>query len=374
MNPVQDFGPYELLRKLTETPGVSGREERIRELILAETEGLWDETRVDNLGNLICLKRATPPAGKRTKTPQQRPQRVMLACHMDEIGFYVRYIDENGYLRVHNAGGFDTRNLFSRRVMVHGKQDLIGVMNPGTKPIHVASEEEKKKIPEIREFAIDLFRTKAQVEKLVEVGDPITMLQTTEMMGDAICGKAMDNRVALWVAINAIRKAYGVGQPGEKPSKKTPKATGSPYDIYFVACAQEEVGLRGATTAAFGIDPDIGIAIDVTLACDTPGVSKDDAITEFGKGVAIKWMDSSSISHRGLFDEFVALAKKHKIPFQREILARGGTDAGAVQRTRAGTKAITLSVPTRYVHTIVEAIHKKDALGAVDLLAAWLAG
>jgi tetrahedral aminopeptidase len=374
MNQEQDFGPFELLRKLTEAPGVSGREERIRDLILAETAGLWDETRVDNLGNLICFKRATPPAGKRAKTPPDRPQRVMLACHMDEIGFYVRYIDDGGFLRVHNAGGFDTRNLFARRVLVHGKQDLIGVMNPGAKPIHVASEEEKKKIPEVREFTIDLFRSKAQVEKLVEIGDPITMLQTTELIGDGICGKAMDNRVALWVAINAIRKAYGVDMPGAKPAKKAPKAAGSPYDIYFVACAQEEVGLRGATTAAYGIDPDIGIAIDVTLACDTPGVSKDDAITEFGKGVAIKWMDSSSISHRGLFDEFIALAKKNKIPFQREILARGGTDAGAVQRTRAGTKAITLSVPTRYVHTIVEAIHKKDALGAVDLLAAWLAG
>ena len=373
----QDFGPFELLRKLTEAPGVSGREERIRELILAETEGLWDETRVDHLGNLICYKRATPPSGKRAKAPAERPQRVMLACHMDEIGFYVRYIDDSGYLRVHNAGGFDTRNLFARRVLVQGKEDLIGVMNPGTKPVHVASEEEKKKIPEIRDFTIDLFRPKVQVEKLVEIGDPITMLQKTELLGDAVCGKAMDNRVALWVAINAIRKTYGLELPGTKPAKKsakTAKTVGSPYDIYFVACAQEEVGLRGATTAAYGIDPDVGIAIDVTLCCDTPGVGKDDAITEFGKGVAIKWMDSSSISHRGLFDEFVALAKKHKIPFQREILPRGGTDAGAVQRARAGTKAITLSVPTRYVHTIVEAIHKKDALGAVDLLAAWLAG
>lgn len=362
-----DPGPFELLKRLTETPGVPGREERVRELILAETPGLWDETRTDALGNLICLKRATRKASGRARGAGEanRPPRVMLACHMDEIGFYVRYIDENGFLRIQNVGGFDTRNLFARRVVVHGRRDLIGVLNPVGKPVHIASDEEKKKIPEIRELSVDLLLPKKQVDKLVEIGDPVTLLQTTEVIGDGICGKAMDNRIAVWVGINAVRQAHGQGtRKGRGP--------GCPYDVYFVACTQEEVGLRGATTAAFGVDPDIGVCIDTTLACDTPGIGKDESVTEFGKGVAVKVMDSASISHRGLFDEFIALARKHKIPHQREILPRGGTDAGALQRTRAGTKTITLSVPTRYIHTVTESIHRQDALAAVDLLAAWL--
>jgi tetrahedral aminopeptidase len=381
-----DFGEFELLRKLTEAPGVSGREERVRELILAETAGMWDETRTDAMGSLICLKKADPKlaaaaakkraGGAKAKgdgapqeaktaavaltppTPDGRPLRVMLACHMDEIGFYVRFIDADGRLRVQNAGGFDTRNLFARKVLVQGREDLVGVLNPTGKPVHLASEEDKKKIPEIKDFFVDLFLPKRQVEKLVQIGDPVTLLQRTEMTGDAILGKSMDNRVALWVAINAIRKLGGR----------------SPYDVYFVACVQEEVGVRGATTSAYAIDPDIGIAIDVTLCCDTPGIEKDDAVTVFGEGVGIKVMDSLSISHRGLLDDFVRVAKAKKIKYQLEVLPRGGTDAGAVQRPRAGLPAITLSVPTRYIHTVTEAIHRKDAKAAVDLLAAWLGG
>lgn len=365
----QNWGEFEFLKRLTEAAGVSGREERIREMILAETAGLWDETRVDNMGNLICLKRArVKPAksrggksargatGDAAQVEGDRPQRVMLACHMDEIGFYVRFIEESGHIRVINVGGFDTRNLFARRVLIQGRKDLIGVMNPAGKPIHLASEDEKKKIPEVKEFSVDLFMPKSKVEKLVEVGDPVSLIQNTEMIGDAICGKSMDNRIALWTGINAIRKV------GDK----------SKYDIYFVACVQEEVGLRGAGTAAFSVDPDIGIAIDTTLCCDTPGISRDDAVTVFGDGVGIKVLDGASISHRGLFEEFVSIARSRKIKHQLEVLPRGGTDAGALQRARGGTRAITLSVPTRYIHTITEAIHKNDAKATVDLLAAWL--
>jgi endoglucanase len=259
----------------------------------------------------------------------------------------------------------------------------LGVLNPVGKPIHLATEEDKKKIPQINEFCVDLFLPKAEVARQVEIGDPVTLAQTTVFIGDAVCGKAMDNRIALWVGINAIRKAYGLGYLPDEGEGKRPargrsagakRGAGSPYDIYFVACVQEEVGLRGSQTAAFGVEPDVGIAIDTTLCCDTPGISKDDAVTEFGAGVAIKVMDGASISHRGLFDEFVALAKRRRIAHQRELLPRGGTDAGSLQRARSGAQTITLSVPTRYIHTITEAIHRKDATAAVDLLAAWLGG
>jgi putative aminopeptidase FrvX len=381
------FGEFEFLRLLSETPGVSGREERVRDLIATQTRDFWDETRVDQMGSLICLKRAErKQAGKRRRSGDAGDRdvpRVMLACHMDEIGFYVRYVDENGYLRLQNAGGFDTRNLFARRVLVQGKRDLVGVLNPGVKPVHISSQEERNKVPEMQDFYVDLLLPKRQVQQLVDVGDPVTMMQDARIIGDAVVGKAMDNRVALWVGINAVRKACGMdyltpdGGNGRTAARR--RKTGASgrnhlrYDVYFVACVQEEVGLRGAQTAAYAIDPDVGVAIDVTLSCDTPGVSKDDAITQLGNGVAVKVMDSASISHRGLFDEFIKIAKQRKIPHQREVLPRGGTDAGAVQRARGGRRAITISVPTRYIHTITEAVHRKDARAAVDLLAAWLA-
>jgi endoglucanase len=334
---------------LTETPGVPGREERVRELILKETKGLFDETRVDGMGNLICRIK---PAGRNGRGAPK----VMIGCHIDEIGFYVRHIDEQGRLRLQNAGGFDTRNLFARRVLVQGKKDLIGVLNPSGRPIHIASDEEKNKTYKIHEFFVDLFLPKEEVDKLVRIGDPVTLIQTLEQIGDVYTGKCIDNRAASWVAINALRKL------GKR----------SKYDIYYAATVQEEVGCRGAGPTAFGIEPDIGIAIDTTLCCDTPGIDKTESITTFGNGVAIKVMDAGSISHRGLLDEFVNLAKKKKIPHQLEILPLGSTDASTIQRAGIGRKTITISLPTRYIHTVTESVHKKDLDAAVNLLAAWL--
>jgi endoglucanase len=340
-----------LLKKLTETPGVPGREERVRELIERETKGLFDETRVDAIGNLICRKKP----GRRRKG---RSQSVLIACHIDEIGFYVSHIDDQGRLRVQNVGGFDTRNLFARRVLVQGREDLLGVMNPAGRPIHIATDEEKKKVYRVQELFVDLFRPKDQVDRLVRIGDPVTLVQTLEDMGECYNGKCLDNRVGSWVAINAIRKV----------------ADKSPYDIYYAATVQEEVGLRGAGPTAFGLNPDVGIALDTTLACDTPGVEKNEAITELGKGVAIKVMDAGVISHRGLLDEFVKMAEKRKIAYQLEVLPLGRTDAAPIQIAGAGRRAITLSIPTRYIHTVTEAVHKQDLKAAVDLLAAWLSG
>lgn len=341
----------DFLKELSETPGVPGREERVRELIIERTKGLFDEHRIDPMGNLICRKKAG-----RISRSKERPQSVMLACHIDEIGFYVKFIDKEGRLRLNPAGGFDTRNLFARRVLVQGKRDLLGVLNPTGRPIHLASEEEKKKTYKVGEFFVDLFLPKAEVHRLVRIGDPVTLVQPMELIGKVATGKAMDNRIATWVAVNALRKV------GKR----------SPYDIYFVATVQEEVGCRGAATSAFDVQPDIGIALDTTLACDTPGISDYEAVTTLGKGVAIKIMDGMSISHRGLVDEFITLAEKKKIKYQLEVLPLGGTDAASVQRAGSGRRPITLSLPTRYIHTVTEAVHRDDLNAAVNLLAAWL--
>ncbi len=343
----------ELLRELCEAPGVAGREERIRDIVKHQLGGLADKISIDSIGNLVGLKEA----GKKTKPdrPAAR-QKVMLACHMDEIGFYVKHIDDKGFLRVVNLGGFDTRNLFARRVLVQGKRDIVGVMNPTGKPIHIAKEEEKKKIYDVAEFFVDVFLPPDEVKNNIRVGDPVTLVQPFMEHGDVVTCKAMDNRISLWVGINVLKKIKSQ----------------SAWDIYMAGVVQEEVGCRGSGPSCFGLEPDVGIAIDVTLACDIPGTESDQAVTKLGEGVAIKIMDSMSISHRGLVDSFIEVAEKRRIPYQLEILPRGGTDAGPLQRTSAGRPAITISVPCRYVHTVVESVHKKDLQAAVDLLVAWL--
>jgi tetrahedral aminopeptidase len=341
-----------LLSKLTETPGLSGREERIRAVIEQDVAGLFDDIRTDAMGNLICRRQ---PRGKRREAG--RPLRVLLAGHMDEIGFYVSHVDKKtGFLRLQNVGGFDTRTLLARRVVVQTESgDLHGVMFAG-RPIHVMSEDERKKIPDMDDIFVDLMTNSKKVAGSVRVGDPVTLWQPMSEIGDACVGKAMDNRIAHWVIINAVRQA----------------AARHRCEIIYAATVQEEVGLRGAQTAAFGAEADVGIAVDSTIAADTPGVPENKRVVAWGGGVALKVMDQGSITHRGLLDEWIAIAKEKRIKHQLEILPRGATDAGALQRSRGGVKAGTISVPVRYVHTVTEAINKNDVKAAVHLLASYL--
>jgi putative aminopeptidase FrvX len=341
------------LKQLTETPGVPGREERVRELIRKHTRGWWDKLEEDAIGNLIGFVKAA----KRKRG--QREKSVIISCHIDQIGFYVRSIDENGFLRIAPAGGFDPRNLFARRVMIMAQGgDLRGILNPAVKPIHMATPEERKKIPTVLEFMVDVGLGADEVKKKIKPGDPVVLEQTTEKVGNLVCGQCMDNRISPWVALNAIKQVKGKNI----------------YDIYFVGSVQEEVGLRGAHVAAQNIPAQVGIAIDTTLAIDVPGNSKEDAISELGKGIGIKVMDGSVISTRSLFEEFVALAEKKKIKFQYELLPMGGTDTAALQRFGPGRRVMCLSVPTRYIHTIVETVNMDDLKSGASLLAAWLMG
>ena len=276
-----------LLKQLSEAPGVPGREERVREILQKNMKGLFDKIHVDPMGSLIGTKNAK----------NKNAQRVLLACHIDEIGFYVRHIDAKGFIRIQNVGGFDTKNLLARRVRIQASsgEDLIGLMNPGGRPIHIAKDEDKKKIPEIGDFLIDLCLTADVVKKKVRVGDPVTLVQEFDEIGECVSGKCLDNRVAAFIAIEAIKKC------------KSPK-----YDVILAATVQEEVGLRGAGPAAYSEKPDIAIAIDTTLAVDTPGVPEDESITKQGAGVALTLMDSATISTRWLIDEFEAVARKKR--------------------------------------------------------------
>jgi endoglucanase len=241
----------DLLKRLSEAPGVPGREERVREILQRESEGLFDDVRTDPMGSLIAVKRAKAAGAKR----------VLLACHIDEIGFYVRHVDDKGFLRIQNAGGFDTKNLCARRVLVQTSSgDLVGLLNPTGRPVHIAKDEDKKKIPEITDFSIDLCLDPAEVKQKVRIGDPVTIVQEFSEVGQCVSGKCLDNRVAAFIAIEAIRKVANLK-----------------YEVVVACTVQEEVGLRGAGPAAFAAEPDIAIAIDTTLAVDIPAFRKKNA-------------------------------------------------------------------------------------------------
>jgi endoglucanase len=346
-NSKEGLQQMELLRRLAEAPGIPGREEKISEIVKEALLGYVDEIRTDVLGNVIAKKSGSGLVPR---------VKVMIAAHMDEIGFLVSHIDEKtGFLRIDPVGGFDPRVLIAQRVVVHSDSgDYIGVM--GSKPIHILKEEEKKKAPEFEDIFIDLGLSADEAKKRIRMGDSVTLKQNLVEFGDLISCKALDDRVGIYTMIEAIRKVRE-----------------HEADIYLVATTQEEVGIRGARVSSFGIAPDIGIAVDVTVACDIPGVEETRRVTKLGEGVAIKIKDSQSISNPQLVRKLKEIAEEKGIKYQMEILPRGGTDAGALQLTREGAAVATISIPTRYIHSVVESAHKKDIEAAIDLLAGFIA-
>lgn len=330
-----------LLKAICEAPGAPGYEQKIRELVIKEITPLVDEFEIDNMGNVIAVKKATSnPEGKK----------VMVAAHMDEIGFIVTHIDENGFVRFHTLGGFDPKTLTAQRVIVHGKKDLIGVM--GTKPIHVMSAEERTKMPKTSDYFIDMGMDQEAVEKVVSIGDPITRERGLIEMGNCVNCKSIDNRVSVYILIETLKQL------------KTP-----PYDVYAVFTVQEEVGIRGASVAAQAINPDFGFGLDTTIAFDLPGALPHEMITSLGKGAAIKIMDASTICDYRMVAYLKELADKEKIKWQPELLTAGGTDTAGVQRRgKNGAISGAISIPTRHLHQVIEMADKNDITSCIDLL------
>lgn len=333
-----------LLKRLIETPAVSGREEQQREIAREELGSLTDEVRTDHLGSVIGTKRGRDDV------------RVMLAAHTDEIGFLVKHVDDRGFLRLQTLGGHDPANMVSQRVLVTtaGGEALRGALQPARKPPHLARGEEQKP-PKADEFYVDLGLPADEVKERVRVGDYATMDRTLERVGENYLGKAMDDRVGLFVMYEALREM------------REHEAT-----VFAVATSQEEVGLRGAEASGSALEPTVVVALDVTLAMDVPGTEEQGRITELGKGAAIKIMDGHSISHPKLVEHFRRIAEREGIPHQMEILPFGGTDAGGVQRQHGGIPSITLSIPCRYVHTPNEMVNASDVQAAITLLARYL--
>jgi len=336
---------FDLLKRICETPGVAGREDAVRALVRDELAGLVDAVSVDALGNVVGVRKG------------QGGPRVIVMAHMDEIGFLVKHIDDKGFIRIHPVGGFDPRVLPAQRVIVHGfgGEQLRGALQIGAKPIHLLDPGDIKP-PKLEDLFVDLGLSGEEVKARVEVGDMITLDRTVERVGNTVMGKSLDDRICVFQMIEALRRLSGLTNA----------------EIVAVATTQEEVGLRGATTAAYHVDAQIAVALDITLAQDIPGGAEQDQITRLNGGAAIKIMDSSTISNYKLVRHLREIADANGIPYQLEILPRGGTDAGAGQRARGGVPAVTISIPTRYVHTVNEMATVSDVDASINLLARYL--
>lgn len=318
-----------LIQNLVETPGPSGFEYQIRDVIREAIGTAADEIRVDAMGSLI--------AKKGTKTDQGL--RVMVSAHIDEIGLMVTHVDENGFVRFTNIGGVSPLTCYGGRVLfMDGTRGVIGVdgLEPG-------------KLPKLSDFFIDVGAT-SKDECPVKVGDVCGFERPFLDLGKRIVAKSLDDRIAAAIAIETLKRL-----------------TETPHEVHFVFSTQEEVGLRGATTAAYGVDPDVGFAVDVTRSGDTPRVSAKMA-TALGDGPAIKVRDSSFIADPRLVDWMVQSAEAESIPYQFEVLEAGGTDGRAIQMTRAGVPAGCVSIVCRYLHTPSEMVDFDDVENAVRLL------
>ncbi|MEM1085194.1 MAG: M42 family metallopeptidase [Verrucomicrobiota bacterium] len=335
----------DLLARICQAPGAPGFEREIRKLVLTELKGLADKVSIDNMGNVIALKK-----GRSSK------KKVMAAAHMDEIGFIVTHIDDKGFIRFNPVGGFDPKTLSSQRVLVHGKKDVLGVL--GSKPIHIMSPDERGKKVEIKHFFVDTGLPKKQVDKLISIGDSITRYTELKEMGECVNAKSLDNRVSVFVLLETLRAM--------KKSRKKPA-----FDFYAAFTVQEEVGLRGANVAALEVKPDFGFGLDTTIAYDVPGSLPQERCTALGEGAAIKLMDSSVICDYRMIAFMKATAKRNKIKWQPEILAAGGTDTASLQRmVPGGSISGAVSIPTRHIHQTIETAHKEDIAACIKLLTA----
>ncbi len=318
-----------LIKTLVETPGPSGFEYKIRDVIREEISDAADEMRTDALGSLIAKKGKKSPDGLR----------VMISAHIDEIGLMVTHVEEKGFIRFTNIGGVSPLTCIGGRVLfMDGTRGVIGVGGV-----------ERGKMPKLSDLFIDVGATSRE-DCPVGVGDVCGFERPFMDLGDRMVAKSMDDRIAAAIAIEALKQLKD-----------------TPHEVHFVFSVQEEVGLRGATTAAFGVDPDVGLAVDVTRSGDTPKVTTK-METALGDGPAIKVRDSSFIADPRVVNWMVNTAKEAGIPYQLEVLTAGGTDGRAIQMTRAGVPAGCLSIACRYIHSPSEMVDTADVENAVKLL------
>lgn len=325
----------ELLRELSEAPGVSGYEQEVREIIRKHLQNIT-VIEQDRLGSIVCRKNG------KTETP-----RTMIAGHMDEIGFIVKLITDEGFIKFSPIGGWWGHVLLAQRIVIKTRKgDVPGLI--GSKPPHILSEEERKKLLEPKDMYIDIGATSAgEVKELgIRPGDPaipVTVFPfTISGTGKTYLGKAFDDRVGCGILIDVIKNLAMESHPNT---------------VYGVGTVQEEVGLRGARTSSWVVEPDVGLTMEVGVAGDVPDVKKDDVQGKLGKGPVIVIRDGSMIPNLRLRDLFIETAEELKIPFQFDLLDRGGTDSGAIHLHRRGVPNLVIAVPTRHMHSHAGVIH-----------------
>lgn len=334
-----------MLKDLTDARGIPGNESEPREVMKKYITPFADEVETDGLGSLIARK--TGKAGG---------PKVMIAGHLDEVGFMITQIDDKGFLRFQTVGGWWSQVMLAQRVtIVTSKGDITGVI--GSKPPHILTPEARKKPVEIKDMFIDIGASSREEAKEwgVRPGDmAVPYFDFTVMNNEKmLLAKAWDNRIGCAIAIDVLKSLKGESHPNT---------------VYGVGTVQEEVGLRGAKTAANKIQPDIAIAVDVGIAGDTPGVSDKEAQGKMGDGPQIILYDASMVSHKGLRDLVVNVAEELGIPHQFDAIPGGGTDAGAIHLAAEGAPSLAITIATRYIHTHAGILHRDDYENAVKLI------
>lgn len=332
---------YNLLKELTEASGGPSYEDNIRGIVRRELEAHVDELRVDAMGNVIGTLSG------------ETDYEVAVAAHMDEIGFMVRHVNDQGFLELAALGGWDARVMRAQRVTVHTEdEDIPGII--GSPPPHL-KDEGQEEMPDVDDLRVDLGLDRDEVGDRVNVGDFVTMKQNTEIVGEHITGKALDDRVGIFAILEAAEKI------------DTPQVM-----VHFVATVQEEVGLRGAQALGIELNPDVTIVLDTTVANDIPGSSGGEQITQLNGGAAIKLQDAGVLPNPKVHRRLRRLANEREIPYQLEVFPSGATDTARFQRAGGGTPVGAISVPTRYLHTATESTHHADIQAAISLLISFL--
>jgi putative aminopeptidase FrvX len=325
-----------LLKLLCETPGLPGAEEPVKKIIKKEFEKLTKEVSEDALGNIIA------------HIPGKGPK-LVLDAHTDEVGFMVNHIDKRGFVRVTSLGGMDPRVFYGQRLIIYGKKPLVGMV--GAVPPHISKSGNNKEVPEIEDCVVDLGLRADKVRKLVSIGDVVSFYPPFEETEDAIISKAIDDRVGLFVMLEALRKKPKLG-----------------CDLYLTATVQEEAGLRGARVIVPVIEPDFVIALEGTVAMDLPGIAENKTLANVEKGPEIRLLDRFLVAHRPFSYFIMDIAKKKKIPYQVTVKNAGSTNATAMQVTGKGSRAAVVSVPTRYLHSPSSLAYKSDIEDTIKLI------
>ncbi|RFU65950.1 M42 family metallopeptidase [Peribacillus glennii] len=334
-----------MLKDLTDAKGIPGNEGEVRKVMQEYITPYADEITTDGLGSLIARK-----------SGQENGPKIIVTGHLDEVGFMVTQIDDKGFLRFQPVGGWWSQVMLAQRVtVVTRKGDVTGVI--GSKPPHILSPEARKKPVEIKDMFIDIgaaSREEAQ-EWGVRPGDMVVPYFEFTVMNNEkmLLAKAWDNRIGCAIAIDVLKQLKGTDHPNV---------------VYGVGAVQEEVGLRGARTSTYKIKPDIGFAVDVGIAGDTPGVTEREALGKMGKGPQIVIYDASMVAHKGLRDFVTDVADEHNIPYQYESIPGGGTDAGSIHLTDGGVPALAITIATRYIHSHAAMLHRDDYENAVKLI------